>query len=291
MWVKVLEQRSGGDGIIANVAVTLRSVSDPAGAVRAVQTHDYVHEVYDRSAFTARRDLSTAKYDDGGTLAGDQGMHLTFKATKAATSRCDGHIRTRVGRLEGTLKLRTGPGHIGLVTELPRTAVLLHHDGDCPRPPVHQCPGTNRGIRARMSTRRAEITKEVDAHVEEGASTASIRLYQSRYRGSATGATRVTREIRATVPAGAVTISDSFAKIRPPEGSFFTGRMNASFAQPETPHTQNPFTCGSRRTYIYSLRDATVTGNLRGNWWIGEDFRLDPDRVETATGYRNVMVE
>ena len=276
------------------LAVTLRSVSNPAGVTRAVQTYDYTQELYTGNPFTRQHNMSTAQFDDQGALDGDEALRLAFIATKSTMRRCDGHIRRRVGRLSGTVKFRTGSGEIGLITEMPRTAVLMHHDGDCPDDYTMPCPGNSRALEASRHRYTRDRTRRValEARRREDSGSATINLETTLYLPSPTSPRRVVREIHAVVPLSSVKIADdlSQATIAPPRGSLLTGTLKAAIEDPEQP-SADPDACGEpSRLYLRSTRGpAHLTGNLRGNFWIGADFRTKTTPFHSARAKRTVM--
>lgn len=292
--LKVIQSR-GFDDDGTEFALTLRSLSDPAGVTRAVQTYDYTQEIYTGNPFTREHNMSTAEFDDQGALDGDEAVRLTFTATENTTQHCDGHILRRVGRLSGTVKFRTGSGEIGLITEMPRTAVLLHHDGDCADDYTMPCPGNSRALEASRYRYTRDRSRWVafEARRREDSGSATINLATTLSIPGTTSPRRVVREISAVVPLSSVKIADdlSQATIVPPRGSFLTGTLKATIEDPEQPSPYNPDWCGEPlRPYVRSTRGpAQLTGNLRGKFWIGADFRTKTTPFHRAGAERTVM--
>lgn len=284
-----VESFRGFDHGAPGVMITLRSLSDPIGPVRATQTHRLSYLI--KGSFRHRADLSRASLNDGRALGAHQGLRLSFAATRPAEDQCDGHIRRRVGRLSGSLRLRTGTGQIGLLTELPRTAVLYHHDGDCEQDYRLPCPGnTLRLDGSEISYRNGVPTSTFTRFARHAdAPTAEVRVERS------VSGHRLARssEIVATLPAWRVAIADdmSEATVTAARGSYLRGTLNVSFSGPEQPDSNNPHYCDRAGAYAETLRfDGDQSGHLAAMFWIGPELDL-PTRDMHVNAYRTVMAQ
>ena len=296
--LRVMEHR-GFDNEYVDVYVIVRQVRDPAGPVRAVQTHE-IRQEFSRAneTFDQRRDLSAARFDDAGLLGDGEHLRLRFTATRPGTSRCDGHLHRRVGRLSGSIAFDTGEGTLDLLTELPRRAVLQHDDGDCPGPSTDpsECPGDRRTLLAGRSGTRGRYShfEFLTATLHDGAPTATVTI-ESNLSITRTNPRNVRRRIDATLPARNVAIEDDMSRfaITGAPRSYLRGALTATFTSSASPPMASPSSCGDDgRPYTTTRRyEGATEGDLRAVFWIGVDFDVERRPLDYATAERTRMLD
>lgn len=245
-----------------SLSVTLSQKRDPKGVAVATQSHSYTFDM-SGNRFTQSANLSKAKVGSAKTMGSYGAVALEFAKNAATKSSCKGHVKSRSGKLKGSLTLKTGTKLFGTIKNVPSKGTLHFSDGKCGTESSSLCPSSGLSVSAHNQDPSWTMVFSKTA----GAKTADMWVYKSEAAKIKTA--YIGNYISVQVPAKKVTIASdlSSAKVSAVKGTWLSGAGEFTGAGEafDTPATA----CGRNKEYVTTLKSGEWQGNLSADFFLG----------------------
>lgn len=269
--------------------INLFKRSNPAGVASAQQNHGFFMDVKSgNNRFTHPEiNLSRARFNAGNEFGQYGTMDLRFTADRTLKKTCNGHLRTRGGKLSGTVNFKTGTAKFGTITVRPTRALLFFDDGDCPGgggTGGNACPSRSRSIYAGREAKPMSIT----GYKIDGADTASVIVDWTQPLKNKEGS--LSHQVLATLPASKFTVGNTATTgtIEGVRGTWLSGKATYTASEGST-FTSAPQNCGGDKEYVNKSSFGTLTGRLKADFFLGPDRAVNDARMEYAGAQRYIV--
>jgi hypothetical protein len=277
--VRAQESLGGSD----HIAVIVSQIRDPRGPVKATQSIMW-HWYLNGDRFRAANTLGSARINTATEFKGFGAVDLKYTATSRLTRLCSGNLKTRMGKLSGTVTLKTGTTRFGTIKVSPSRAELLNSNGKCDtdtRAPYNAkaCPTPVAGVNAFLMGKKESWMLNASAPVR-GPAVISIGS-----GGSLSKAGYFYNTIQVELPNENVKFTNPLKSgaIRSVRNVWLDGA--AVFEAERDPYSQSR-ECGSDRMRTDSQASGIIKGQLKTSFWMADNFDMSRSKSWDASAWR-----